>query len=196
MRFRSEESLYRAQPMANLEYATGRIRIAHIVGQTFSPSIAMVAFRSAKECFPNVLSRSESRPCVPVIAVGAHRWIGSGEPFEWGGALAKDFAPCEDFGWGLANSRDASRVVVTDTQDCFPVPVLAGIPSGCGAFWNRIRWCRFAQPPANGLDTSGMLTGATHLELGTNFETLLRSKNARLFRHSGDNSLGQVRKRL
>jgi hypothetical protein len=38
------------------------------------------------------------------------------------------------------------------------VPVLAGIPSGCGAFGHRIRWCRFAQPPANGLDTSGILT--------------------------------------
>gem|GEM_PF-4143958 len=33
---------------------------------------------------------------------------------------------------------------------------VAGIPTGCSVFFDPIRWCRFAQPPANGLDASSI----------------------------------------
>jgi len=32
----------------------------------------------------------------------------------------------------------------------------AGIPAGCEIFGGVVRWCRYAQPPANSLDACGM----------------------------------------
>jgi hypothetical protein len=41
---------------------------------------------------------------LPVLAVGAHPWIGNGEPLEGAVHLARASAPCEDVGWALATS--------------------------------------------------------------------------------------------
>jgi hypothetical protein len=98
-----------------------------------------------------------------VLAVGAHRWIGSGEAIEAGRALARDSPPCEDFGWGLGDFRDASRAQGTGTTRLFP---------GAGFSWHpfRMRGILASHPVVSLRSTTGLWLGYLrhpHLELGT-----------------------------
>jgi hypothetical protein len=52
----------------------------------------------------------------------------------------------------------SAKVQNLELKRCQPAPdrFSAGIPSGCGVGPEANRWCRFAQPPANGCDAFGI----------------------------------------